>query len=112
MGVDRDALRRLANALPNGSAVPMPREWVLELLADTQSPEPDRLRLPVDLTPEEAGKALQRSPVTIRAYCNAGLFPGAYRLRGRQWRIPPSAIAAFQAAEQRAHQERPEGHAA
>lgn len=97
--VDRDALFRIAQALPDGTAVPVPRAWLLELLEGTEAPGVTSAPLEVDLTPEEVGAALHRSPVTIRAYCNAELIPGAYRLRGRQWRIPRAALEAFQAAE-------------
>jgi hypothetical protein len=89
--VDREALLRLAQALPSGTALPVPREWVLELLGGLDVPKPTATALELDLTPEETGAALHRSPVTIRAYANAGLFKGAYRLRGRQWRIPRAA---------------------
>jgi hypothetical protein len=97
--VDRDALLRIAQALPDGSAIPVPRAWLLELLEGTEAPRASRAPLELDLTPEEAGAALHRAPVTIRAYCNAGLVPGAYRLRGRQWRIPRAALEAFQETE-------------
>lgn len=35
-------------------------------------------------------RVLGCSPVTVRGYCEAGLFPGAKRLPGRSksWRIP------------------------
>ena len=104
--VDRDALRRLAQALPDGSAVPVPRAWLLELLIGAERPQAAPTLPLADLTPEEVGAALHRSPVTVRAYANAGLFTGAYRLRGRQWRIPRAALEAFQAAEAKAHRQR------
>jgi hypothetical protein len=104
--VDRDALLRLALALPDGTVVPVPRAWLLDLLEGAEAPRPTSAPLEMDLTPEAAGAALHRSPVTIRAYCNAELFPGAYRLRGRQWRIPRAALEAFQAKE-RATQVKP-----
>lgn len=40
-----------------------------------------------------------RKPSTVRGWCEAGKLPGAYRLRGREWRIPPAALAAIQQAE-------------
>jgi helix-turn-helix protein len=83
----------------------LPAGWLLELLSGSGAPIV-RTKMPeVDLTPEEVGAALQRSPVTVRAYCSAGLFPGAYRLRARQWRVPVTALAAFQAAERKAHED-------
>lgn len=105
--VDRDALRRLAEALPDGTAVPVPRAWLMELLEPATGAVNARIRPagasellpPMDLTPEEAGAALHRSPVTIRAWCAASLLKGAYRLRGRQWRIPVKTLETFQATE-------------
>lgn len=101
--IDRETLFQLARALPAGSSFPMPRDWVLELLQGFQChPKPPTV-IEVDLTPEEVGEALHRSPVTIRSYCNAGLFRGAYRLRGPQWRTPRASLETFQAAEQKTH---------
>lgn len=101
--IDRAALLTLAQALPDGAAVPVPRAWLLELLEPAGEREPIKPTLEVDLTPEEVAVALHRSPVTVRSWCNAGAFPTAYRMRGRQWRIPRRALDAFQAAERRAH---------
>lgn len=50
---------------------------------------------------DAAGEVLGRSASTVRDYCRRELLPGAYRQRGREWRIPPDAIRAFQAAEAR-----------
>jgi hypothetical protein len=106
--MDRQALLQLAQALPAGTALPVPREWILELLSGAETPKATTTALELDLTPEEAGAALHRSPVTIRAYCNAGLFRGAYRMRGRAWRIPRTSLDAFQVAERKAHVARQE----
>lgn len=54
---------------------------------------------PGDLTVERVGEILGRSPSTVRAYARDGLLPNAYRQRGREWRIPHSAITAFRKAE-------------
>jgi hypothetical protein len=107
--VDRDGLLRLAQALPDGTAVPVPRGWLLELLSGAGAPAAPTQALEMDLTPEEVGAALQRSPVTIRAFCRANLFPGAYRLRGRQWRIPRTALSAFQMTERKAYEDAKRG---
>jgi hypothetical protein len=99
-------LRALAEALPAGApvTVTLPREALLELLGGAVAPEPTaRAAVELHLTLDEAGAALHRSPVTLRGYCAAGLFKGAYRMRGRQWRIPRAALEAFQAAEQKAY---------
>lgn len=48
---------------------------------------------------EAAGKALGRSSSTIRDYCRSGLLEGAYKQRGKQWKVPRPAIAAFHRRE-------------
>ena len=72
--VDRDALRSLATALPADAPMTLPAGWLLELLSGFGAPAVPTQAPEVDLTPEEAGAALQRSPVTIRAFCRANLF--------------------------------------
>ena len=89
------------------------RNW-LASLADAEATIPARVvlaRLPAgaqaveqaetiaDLTVDQAGQLMGRSPSTLRGWCREGLLPGSYRLRGRQWRIPRAAIAAFQRSE-------------
>lgn len=50
----------------------------------------------MDLTVEEVAEKLgNRSPGTIRNWCNQGLIPEAYKLNGREWRIPPAALNAL-----------------
>jgi hypothetical protein len=48
-----------------------------------------------DLTLEEVADQVHRAPSTVRGWLNAGLVAGAYKLRGRDWRVPPSALAMF-----------------
>ena len=52
-----------------------------------------------DLRIEEAAKEVGRAPSTVRTWCNSGALTGAYRLRGREWRIPRKAIARFLEAQ-------------
>ncbi len=91
--MDREGLRRLAEALPAGSAVPVPREWLLELLGA------ERAEAAADLTVPQIAERFGRSASTVRWWIESDRFPGAYRLRGREWRVPPAALAAFEAAE-------------
>lgn len=61
----------------------MPVEWVRGLMEE-EPPEDEG----VDLTVHDVAALLDRAPSTIRTWCGAGRFPGAYRLQGREWRIP------------------------
>ncbi len=94
------------------------REW-LEVLADADAAIPARVvleRLPVveggvggdtlaALDVQAAGEALGRSASTVRQYARQGLLEGAYRQRGREWRIPRSAIGAFHRQQHRDSQD-------
>ena len=39
-------------------------------------------------TIREAAEILRLTEQLIRAYCRAGVFPGAEKIRGTRWRIP------------------------
>jgi hypothetical protein len=91
----RAALRILARSYPDGSTVPVPCGWLLELLEGGE-PSAGQPALEQDLTCKAAGAVLGRHDSTIRAMCERGEFIGAYRHRGREWRIPPAAIRAYQ----------------
>ncbi len=89
----RSRLRAIVAPLPPGAAVTLPvevvRTWLeVEGVGDT----------PVDLTVQEVGDLLGRAPSTVRTWCGAGRLPGAYRLRGREWRIPRGALRALRQA--------------
>lgn len=107
-----EQLRALAELLPPGAAVSLPREALLEALAGGSlhtsglAPAP-----PGDLTVEEVAARFRRKPSTVRAWLEAGRFPGAYHLpasgkldrKGRPrrgaWRVPPGALDAFATQE-------------
>jgi excisionase family DNA binding protein len=46
-------------------------------------------------TVAEVALQLHRSPSTVRGWCEAGRFTGAFKLNGRDWRIPPAAVERF-----------------
>jgi excisionase family DNA binding protein len=94
-------LRALAEALPAGTAVPVPRELLLELLADGGAAEVAPAIAPADLTVAEVAARFGRQRSTVRGWLERGDFPGAYRLHGREWRIPAAALASFEAAARR-----------
>jgi hypothetical protein len=89
-------LRALAEALPAGAAVSVPREWVLALVGEVSADAVE-----IDYTLDDVAAMFGRARTTIRGYCAAGLFPGAYLNQGHEWRIPRAAIRAYQERERR-----------
>jgi len=94
-------LRTLAEALPAGAAVPVPREWLLELLGSASAaPAPPATSItPADLTVAELATRFGRRPSTVRGWLDRKLIPGAYRFQRREWRVPAAAVAAFEAQQ-------------
>jgi excisionase family DNA binding protein len=99
----RPHLRALAEALPLGSAVTVPREWLLELLdaggAAAVQTSANPAIAPADMTVHQVADRFGRHRSTIRMWLEQGSFPGAYRFRGREWRIPAAGLAAFERAQ-------------
>jgi Helix-turn-helix domain len=90
-------LRALAEALPASTAVPVPREVLLELLATPSlAPERPTVTAPADLTVAELAARFGRKPSTVRGWLDRGLVAGAYRFQGREWRVPTASLAAFE----------------
>lgn len=91
-----DRLRQLVAALPAGASVTLP---VAELRAwlDEEGPgaAQGRGETREDLTIEETAERVRRAPSTVRGWLTSGLIPEAYKLRGRDWRIPPGALTRF-----------------
>jgi hypothetical protein len=76
--VNVSALRELAESLPPGTAVPVPREWLLQIIGGSNIPAvPEPTSLPVQLTQKAAAKLLSVSPSYLRASsCPKQLLPG------------------------------------
>lgn len=85
-----ERLRQVAELLPPGASVTVPREALLEAL--------NGLPTGGDLTVEQLARRLGRSPSTVRSWLQTGVLAG-YRFRRRQWRVPPAAIAEFEQRE-------------
>ena len=88
MRLARD-LARAVEGIPDGGSVTLPVAWLRERL---EGPEENVV---VDLTVEQVAKMLEKSPSTVRNWLAGGEIPGAYRFKGREWRIPPSALERF-----------------
>lgn len=87
MSEDRRPLGMALVGLPDDALVPV--RWVRALS------HVEGAQQLADLTVSELASELDRSAATIRGWCGSGKIPGAYRLRGREWRIPPSAVRRF-----------------
>jgi excisionase family DNA binding protein len=92
-----DRLARMVDGLSDGQSVLIP---VVEIRAWLQtSHDRDEMMggaFTVDLTVEEVATHMGRRASTIRGWLNSGRIPGAYRLNGREWRVPVSALQSFQ----------------
>ena len=99
-----ESLRAALTAMPPGTLVP--RDWLLKQLSEGISgvpaavtPAPPRR---VDLTIRDLAKLFGKQPSTVRGWVERGDFPGAYKLHGKEWRVPVSAVDAFQNRQRRA----------
>jgi hypothetical protein len=86
---------RLAEALPAGTAVLVPREWLLGLLSGQTAPA--SASAPADSTAKAKAACYGRALSTIRGRCETGRFPGACKLHDCEWRITAAALEAFEA---------------
>ncbi len=86
-----ERLARVARLLPPGSAVLLPVESLLEEEEHDNGSE-DRL---ADLTVSEVAEKLGRRPSTVRGWCAAGKIEGAYKFRGKEWRMPGTGLREF-----------------
>lgn len=82
-----DRLRQMAEAVPPGGAVIVPRDW-LEAELQALGPAPGEGG---ELTVEQVAQQLHRPESTIRDWLDSRRFTGAYK-RGRVWRVPRSAL--------------------
>ena len=78
--------------MPPGSLVPA--EWVLAELEGESgiAANTGEAANRADLTLEQASEQVKRSVSTVRGWCASGAVAGAYKLNGRDWRIPPAAL--------------------
>jgi hypothetical protein len=93
----RSLLVELARAVAPDQTVSIPAGWLLEALGDAEQRAITPAIITIDLTlAEVAAKFGRKSPSTVRLWCEKGWLPGAYRLHGREWRVPLAAVGALQ----------------
>lgn len=93
-----DRLRELAERLPSGGSVTLTRDALLELAAGGDGRTAHNASQ-ADLTVAELAARFHRAASTVRQWCERGRFDAAYKLNGRDWRVPPAAVEAFLAAQ-------------
>ncbi len=101
-----DRLRELAERLPPGASLTLTRGGLLEL-AGVDGGKAEQATRQADFTVHDVAVRFHRSPSTIRDWCEHGRLEGAYKLNGRDWRIPQVAVDAFLALQRREHQVAP-----
>ena len=103
----RDRLAAMAEAAdPNGS-ITVTTRWLRDMLALEGDGNTSAQDVNMDLDVEQVGKLFKRAPSTVRSWLAEGLFPHAYRLRQREWRIPRGDVAALQHGQQKPAQAPP-----
>ena len=70
----------------------LPVDFLRGLLdeVDRAGDQPDRL-----MTLEDVAGEVGRAVSTVRTWCNSGQLEGAFRLNGRDWRIPEAALRRY-----------------
>ena len=90
------ALCALRQNLPEGAAVTVPLTWLSAALEGTTAVPTQPAS--ADLTVADLCTRFGRKPSAVRAWLERGDFPGAFKLKGRDWRVPLAALEAFEAA--------------
>ena len=90
-------LRTLHEAMPPGSAISLSREAIGGLLDSLPIPERS-CPLSRDLCLKEVADRVGRAVSTVKGWCNRGAFSGAYKLNGRDWRVPEGALETYLAS--------------
>jgi hypothetical protein len=92
----RERLKAMVDGMPPGSSVSVPVDWLRECLAaeEREGDRPDRL-----LTLEDVAGEVGRAVSTVRTWCNSGKLEGAFRLNGKDWRIPSASLRRYLEAQ-------------
>ena len=98
-----DRLRLLRDTLPAHGSITLNREALSELLGEAQ-PEQSAPAPTADLTVEEVGAELRRSPSRVRDFIRAGELR-AYKF-GKEYRVTRAALDAFVEAQRAGRSDR------
>lgn len=93
-----ERVQKIVASLSDGTSVLVSiselKEWLRE--AGDRGPPPPPIAFIADLTAEQIGVIVGRSPSTVRGWLNSGLIPEGYKLNGHEWRVSRDALEAFQ----------------
>lgn len=99
-----ERLRLFLGASGPGCSITLTREAVAEWLAEDDTDRaPAEAQERDELTVAEWAELEHRATGTVCSWLAAGLVPGAYKLNGREWRVPREGIVAFKAEQARQH---------
>src|SRR3989442_14136397 len=94
-----ERLRELAERLPSGGSLTLTRDGLLTLAASDGDQADQAVAPQADFTVAELAARFHRSASTVRDWCEHGRFESAYKLNGRDWRVPVSSLDAFLAEQ-------------
>lgn len=99
-----ETIAALAKAAPPDATVTV--RWLAEQLARESSVGRPAPAVSVDLTVAALATLFERSPGAVRDWIRSGAFPNAYRLNGREWRVPHADVVAMQREQSTTHPQR------
>jgi excisionase family DNA binding protein len=90
-------LKAIVDGMPPGSSVSLPVDWLRALLAEAEreGEAPEEY-----LTLAQVAERVGRAESTVRTWCNRGQLEGAFRLNGRDWRVPSGALSKWLSRQQ------------
>src|SRR5713101_6101688 len=88
--MDATRLSRLLAQFPDDALVPV--RWLRVQLRQTAAVQADGV---ADLSCADVAAELNRTPGTIRGWCQRGEIAGAYRLNKKEWRIPRASLREY-----------------
>ena len=90
-------LEALVHGMPEDASVTLTAAWLRRVLEAEKSVTASRNEL---LTLPEIAASVGRSVSTVRSWCGSGRIEGAFRLNGREWRVPAESLEQFLEAQQ------------
>ena len=90
-------LATLVHGMPEDASVTLTAAWLRSVLESEKRVTDSRGEL---LTLPEVAASVNRSVSTVRSWCGSGRIEGAFRLNGREWRVPAESLRRFLEAQQ------------